>query len=118
MTTCDTCGGSGVLIGHLYTYDNMRSFDADQIARCDICQQFNGDLEAAEALAQQQRHGAWVVWAGDLSGGLPATEEPNIFVRTSPNDAACLQLALLSRNQSEPEVPEVLAHVKYIKQGV
>lgn len=114
---CDTCNGTGILIGSLYLNDGLDSFDADQIARCDTCQRFAGDVEAAVALAQQQRYGAWVVWAGSLHGGLPATEEPTIFVRATPGDAACLQLALLSEQQSEPATPTVLAHVTFVEQG-
>lgn len=115
--TCGTCGGTGILIGALYLNDELDSFDADQIARCDTCERYEGDLEAATALAQQQRYGAWLVWAGDLRGGLPATEQPNIFVRSTPGDAACLQLAILNEQQEEAEVPAVLAHVTFIEQG-
>jgi len=115
---CDACGGSGVLVSAAYLHDDYDvSFDADHISRCDTCEQYAGDLEAAREVARQQLGGCWLVWATNLEGYLPSTEQSHIFVRSTPGDAACLQLEMLRGMESESDIPNVLVHVEFIERG-
>jgi hypothetical protein len=110
------CGGTGVLWGSIDVHDGADSFDADHVVRCDSCAIVANDLDAAKFLAACQS--GWVVHATDFDENLCATENSYIYVRTSPADAACAQLAILNDLQDDPEIPSVLVHVEFIEQDL
>ncbi len=116
MSGCEPCGGTGYLIGASYEYKDNPPDAADNIARCDTCQKYWGDKEAMLELCAMQPHGSWAVWATDLNGFLTSTEDSHMYLRSSPGDAASLQLWLLnlSINDDEPEVPQWIVHVLFV----
>lgn len=109
--TCNTCDGSGIIVGASY-HDGL---EADHVARCDTCQRYPGDLQALFALCKRDDGlGAWAVWAETFDGCLPATEAPLLYKRSDPGSAACLQAHLLHEHEEEPGVPSLFAMVRFV----
>lgn len=119
-TPCDQCKNTGILFEHLYLYESdpeWLSFSADHVTRCDECTKYNGDLEAARALASQSRHGCWMVWAENYDGRLPATEKSNIYVRNDPATVATVMQGIMRDSEDEFGIPLAIPKMEFVKQG-